>query len=325
MPLTNNGSYLPTMQEFISHWTAVNAALVAPDVLTLAGGYSLANFTTDRAAIQTATTAIEAVDNGVTAAQTDRNLKKAALKLRVEQFRAAIMTQFPGSIYESMLPAAPVISNIETRFLKPFDDVANLWSRVNTDTIAGFTPPLKLPGAYVLATFTTDLAALRTAYLAVTNADLAAQNSRRLRDSLLPPAKARMKQYRSAVPSKLLPGNPLLTNIPAISPPNTGPAADMVSASGAWSATAGMAVLTWTQSTLSNEVFAQYQVRTAPGPTYKAKNEETISDALDTKGITTFSTDAGLTTAGSTALFRVYVVTSGGREKGSATVKVTRP
>ena len=229
MPLTTNGSYLPTMQEFIAHWTAVNAALVSPDVLTLSGGYTLANFTADRAAIQTATTAIETVDNGVTAAQTDRELKKAALKTRLEQFRAAIAAQFPGSIYASMLPNAPLKTNIETRFLKPFDDMANLWSRVNTDTIAGFTPPLKLPGGYVLATFTTDLAALRSAYLAVTNADLAAQNSRRQRDALLPPAKARMKQYRSAVPSKLLPGNPLLTNIPAISPPNTGPAADMVS------------------------------------------------------------------------------------------------
>ena len=47
MAISTIGSYLPTMQEFIAHWTQVNAAL-APGALTLKGGYTLANFTTDR-------------------------------------------------------------------------------------------------------------------------------------------------------------------------------------------------------------------------------------------------------------------------------------
>jgi len=56
MPITNTGSYLTTAQQFITHWTAVNATLGANPLL-LRGTYSLANFTTDRAALQTAVTA----------------------------------------------------------------------------------------------------------------------------------------------------------------------------------------------------------------------------------------------------------------------------
>jgi hypothetical protein len=40
MPITGIGSFPPTMQEFINHWTQVNATLGATP-LTLRGGWSL--------------------------------------------------------------------------------------------------------------------------------------------------------------------------------------------------------------------------------------------------------------------------------------------
>ena len=58
MPLSGIGSYPPTMQEFINHWTQVNASLGATPLL-LRGAYALANFSTDRTNIVNAINAVE--------------------------------------------------------------------------------------------------------------------------------------------------------------------------------------------------------------------------------------------------------------------------
>ena len=90
VPITTIGSYLPVMQEFIAHWTDVNAA-INPDTLTLRGGFTLANFTTARNDIQAAVTAIEPADNARQAAGEDRDLKKAALAIRLGQLKQKVV------------------------------------------------------------------------------------------------------------------------------------------------------------------------------------------------------------------------------------------
>ena len=59
MAISSIASYLPTMQEFIDHWTAVNTS-ISPTVLTLLGGYAVADFTADRDAIDAALVRLEA-------------------------------------------------------------------------------------------------------------------------------------------------------------------------------------------------------------------------------------------------------------------------
>ena len=44
------------------------------------------------------------------------------------------------------------------------DDMKSLWAKINAAAIPGFTGPLTLVGGYAIATFLTDLAALKTAY-----------------------------------------------------------------------------------------------------------------------------------------------------------------
>ncbi len=319
MAISTIASYLPTMQEFIAHWTDVNAA-IAPTVLTLKGGYTLAAFTTDRTAIETAITGVETVDNARQIASADRDLKKAAHREKLAQYRAIVGGVLPGTPYVNTLPLLPRFSANQGIFLKAMDDMANGWSRINTDTIPGFTPPMLLAGGYTLATFTTDLAALRTAYVASTNAEDNSQQQRSVRNALLGPARARMIQYRSAVKGVLPAGSPLLATIPAVTPPpGSTPAA--VNASGVWNGGTLEADLTWTPSTNPN--LDHYSVRTAPGPTYKAVNESVVAEVAS--NLTEFSTNAGLVAPGATALFKIYVVLTTANEKGSNTVSVTRP
>jgi hypothetical protein len=318
MAISSIGSYLGTMDEFIDHWTAVNAA-VSPAELLLAGGYALTDFSTDRDAIETALTAVQSADNSRQIAAGNRDLKKAALRMRLAQYRAAVTGILAGTAYSKSPPKLPKFTATPGVFRDALDDMANGWNHVNTDTIDGFTPPLLLAGGYALATFNTDLVDLRAAFLASTNADDDDRLTRDSRNVLLGPAKARMVQYRQAVKSILPSGSALLLNIPAVSPP-PGSTPAPVNASGDWNAGTSMADLTWSAS--PNPNLDHYSVRTAPGPKYKAADESVVGEV--DKTLTHYSTDEGLVAPGATALFRVYVVLTTANEKGSNTVGVTR-
>jgi hypothetical protein len=165
------------MEEFVAHWTEVNAAL-APGALLLQGGFTLANFTTARTNIVTAIDAVTTADNSRQGDATDRDLAKAALRDRLTQFRAGVTSLLPRSRYAGQLPVQPPFRAIETTFLRPLVDMAGIWNEINTDTIPGFTPPLKLSGAYTLAMFNTDLTALRAAYLSSTVSENGSRSAR---------------------------------------------------------------------------------------------------------------------------------------------------
>ena len=322
MPITGVTSYLPTMDEFIAHWVSANAALTGggEPVLALKGGYPLANFQTDRAGLDAALLDVEARLNGRELAAAERDQRKLALRSRMSQFRNGVQCYLQATPYEAALPLAPEISSDESKFLSPFLDLSNLWNRINTDTIAGFTAPLLLAGGYTLAQFTTELTAMRTAFVNVTNAEQNLTLSRDERDALLAPIRLRLNQYRSAIPARFDENDPLVSSLPALSPP-PGSTPDAVTASGTWDAANEVGVLAWTASTAAT--LTGYSIRTAPGPTYHTDEETIVGSAPS--GTATFSTTAGLTTSGSTALFKVYVLTSTGNEKGSNTVSISRP
>ncbi len=324
MPISSIGSYLTTAQAFIAHWTSVNATLGA-NPIKLKGTYALTDFVTDRAALQTAITALEVPSNALAAASSDRDIKKAALKPRIAQFRNALGYYLLGNPLQNSLPVQPTNSAVESKFLKPLDDMAALWAQVNAlpatgaGSIAGFTPPLLLIGGYPIATFTADLAALRAAYLAVSNAQVNAKVAREKRDVLLPNLRLRMGQYRKAILALYAPNDPLVMSLPALTAPS-GSTPDPVSVSGKWDAALGKGVLTILPS--DDPKLDYYSVRTAPPPTYKA-NDETVIGRIE-KGATTFETTTGLAASGSVGLFKVYVTLTTGNEKGSPTVKITR-
>ncbi|MBC8142460.1 MAG: hypothetical protein H7Y38_13580 [Armatimonadetes bacterium] len=152
----------PTMQGFIAHWTQVNATLGASPLL-LKNGYTLATFTADRAAIQSAIDAVFPAVNAVQGAIVTRDTVKTAIRLRLVQFRAAIAASLPDSKYAGMLPTLPAVSSNESKFTAPFLDATAIWQLINTEADPGFTPPLVLAGGYTKANFDAEIAALRAA------------------------------------------------------------------------------------------------------------------------------------------------------------------
>lgn len=323
MPITGPSSYPQVMQQFIAHWNLVNDFLdnAGEDPLTLAAAYALVNFQTARTQIVTAINDVTAAEAAQQLAIDTRDLKKTPIRARLTQFRAAVKAYLPGSRYINALPTLPGLSNIETRYVKPFQDAAQLWAAINNDhSVTGFTPPLLLAGGYPLATFNTDLTALRAAYDGVTNLAYNTRSVRGTRDTFLNAAYSRMLEYRQAVVARLPADNPLIQSIPAVTAP-AGSTPLPVNLSGAWNTSDAKAKLTWTASPAST--LDHYSVRYCSGAHYRVK-EETVIATLPSTTLT-YETLTGLAAPGAVSSFKVYVVLTTGNEKGSAPVVVTRP
>ena len=130
-----------------------------------------------------------------------------------------------------------------------------------------------------------------------------------------------LRSYRQVLPTKFAKTHALVESMPRLTP-EPGSTPDAVTANGSWIVASLMAKLLWTLSTDAN--LLHYEIRFCAGANYSTENESLIGTVLP-GGLLEFLTDAGLTTPGSTASFKVYVVTTTGNERGSNTVVVTRP
>jgi hypothetical protein len=311
-------TFVPKVNDFIAHWTSVNAALGS--ALTLPGGYVLASLTADRDSLNTLYTAVVTTDNTQQVAAGDRDTRRASQREKMRQFRMAVQGQLAGSTYVNALPTLFRKDAKEGDVLAALRDIANIWSLINTTPPAGFTAPLLLNGPFTMANFNTALSQLVTAYATYASASEGSTLARENRNALINPVIARLVQYRLAVQGAFPAGNALIASLPALYPP-AGSTPKGVNLSGVWNAGTVKADLTWSAST--NPDLDHYAVRYHPGPKYKAAEEQPVD--IVAAGTTTLSTDYGLVASGSTALFKVYVVTSTGNEKGSNSVKVIRP
>ena len=88
-----------------------------------------------------------------------------------------------------------------------------------------------------------------------------------------------------------------------------------------WNAATFKLDLSWPEST--NPHLDHYSLRTSPEPKYDQSKESVV--ATIAKGTTHVSTNTGLAAQESTVLLKLYTVLDTGNEKGSATIKFTRP
>lgn len=324
MPVTSVGSWLPTMDEFITHWTGVNTFLGLGGPFLLTGAYGVGQFQLDRITVDASITNVENLDNTLNNARGDRDIKRAAMLDRLRQFNFGVRGQFQSTKYILSLPKLPVFTSAPGAWRRIMDDDQNLWTTINTNSppITGFTPPFLLAGGYTVANFTTENNALDAVFTTVTNGEQNGQQARKQRDADFKPPYSRMKQYRLAVRSVLPAGHPLLLSIPLLTPApgSTPPAANL---SGVWNAGTQMADLVWAHSNVA--VVDHWEVRQHSGPVYKVSEEQAVPGGNLPVGTMSFSTDFTLVAPGSQALFKVYAVTPTGNEKGSNAVKIVRP
>ena len=327
VPINNLTSYLPTMQEFMDHWTLVNAQLgVKP--LVLSDGTSLATFTASRTAIQGYITAVTQAETLVPQKrQTLHDLKKA-MSRKLELFRKAVLGQLATSNYVSRLPTLPKFGATQARFIKPLEAAANIWSSINyvppltdDETLLGFVGPLILPDGTALADFQAAITALYAAYSAITTAQVKVGNALSQRDAALKSARRAMKQYRVTVYARLAPTDMLLTRVPRLSPVAGATQKAVTNVLSFYKATDNTLELTFDPSTSKN--IAQYELWFCPDAKWNAANTQMIASNLNAPPFA-FQFTYTQVALNSVGLFKVYAKNETGNTKASKVVSVRR-
>jgi hypothetical protein len=321
MPITGPASYLPTTDEFSAHWNLANTAL-APGAIILPAGTTRVMLETHRTALAGLHAGVQAALNDVETARADLDDRKVALHARLTQFNDKVRAYLAGSTVARALPKVPTLSEGQGAWLPAFDDMENLWSRANAlPASGGYVPPLTLLGGYTLANFSAEVALLRTAYKTITAREVDLRVKRGEREDLEGVIYPILKSYREVLPTFFAPTHALVVTLPRLTP-EAGSTPDAVSLTGVWNAATTQAKLTWTEN--AAEEVDHYEVRWSPGSSYSAEDESVLG-SVDKEAAREFLTGQGLGAPGAVSVFRVYVVTGTGNEKGSNTAQVTRP
>jgi hypothetical protein len=109
MPISNLASYLPTMDELIAHWSAVNRALDArgepPAVLR--DGCGLAQFEAARDHLEAVFRTVESARSHLQTLREAEEYTREALRARLVQFRDRIWQLAPETPYAACVAALP--------------------------------------------------------------------------------------------------------------------------------------------------------------------------------------------------------------------------
>ncbi len=166
-----------------------------------------------------------------------------------------------------------------------------------------------------------DRDALRAAYQALTDAEVALRFAREERNDLQDQIYDILKNYRAKLPTVFPAGFALLDSLPDLTPAG-GHTPSPVTAHAVWDVPSVKAKITWGAS--SEAELSHYEVRGDPGDAYVSADESVLATVQPADAREFFS-DFALGTPGVTAGFKVYVVLHTGNERGSDAVYVTRP
>jgi len=259
--------------------------------------------------------------NDVEIARGNLEIQKAAILGRLGEFNRKVRGFLSHTAFATALPEVPPVTSSVPTIVDSLDDMATLWVKINAATIPGFTGPLSLLGGYLIATFNTDLTALKAASTTWQNAVQDVKLERERRNDLQDLVQPILRDYRAAIEGTFAPTDALVASLPRLTP-EPGSTPDAVTANIAWETVLQQAKISWSASGEAN--LSHFEIRFCAGPNYSSDNESVIGSVSSTEA-REFLTDSGLTTPGSTASFKVYVVLTTGNEKGSNIVTITRP
>lgn len=328
MAITGPSSYVPTINEFLSHWQACNTAL--PPATPFLVRRPQTNTTVARAqflAIRDALVAQQGVVQGcLTEQQIARgaiNLQKTTLLARFNLFLARLDAYFRNTDFYAARPYAPSVSDGQENFTRPLVAAIKLWEKINLGPApTGVTLPLLLvPGNVAVGDFASAVSALQFAYAAEQDKEQNVTIARAKRNRIQADAYEVMKAYRENLPGSLVANFPeLVETLPRLSPlPGHTPAP--VNASAVFVAP-NSAKVVYDEST--DGMLARYELRGNVGDEFS--DEDAVVIAAHGPGEPReFIVPFGLNQPGAEVALKVYVILSTGNEAGGAVLLVERP
>jgi hypothetical protein len=319
MPISSFTDYIPTMDEFISHWAATD------DNLKVAEGEGVITFDSFndlRAELDQLKSTLQTDLNDWENARVVLEQTRQTAGDRVAEFNRRIRADFPNNKLFNQLPAVPNRTAGREAFMTALDDVLDLWTRVNAQPPSPiFSAPLLLPGGFTRAQCVTLRAAVDSAFTTRGDAERAVNATRLKRNALQDRVFSIMKQYRLKIEALYAADSVEVLTLPRLSP-LPGHTPDPVELTGTYDAADARAELSWTAS--DEAELASYELRSVPGPDYVSEDESTLA-SIPPGGPLTFTTAAGFSLPGNAVSYKIYVRLTTGNEAGSEAVTVTRP
>jgi len=329
MAITGPSSYIPSINEFLPHWAAVDLACGStgltvriPGRKTLVGRSELSGWR-DELISYAAGIADQILDRDLISSRIKR--LRGELHDRLNQFNRKSRALLTHTEFAPNLPKVPALAAGEARILLALNEMSGLWKRVNQAAAAGEIPeldrPLTLLDGYDHAQFDIALGKLRMAYQQITEHDQGLRLTRTRRNVVQDQVYATLREYRVAVRGEFAESNALVLTLPRLHP-TPGSKPEPVAVQAAWDDSTAQAIVTWEAS--GHPDLDRYEVRCTPGPDYDS-DSETVQARIAPDAPREFLTSKGLAHPGDAASFKVYVIVKTGNERGSEAIEVIRP
>ncbi|MDX2111726.1 MAG: hypothetical protein SFY80_15950 [Verrucomicrobiota bacterium] len=319
MNINNNSDIMPILAKMCEHFADVANDRGTADPVILSGNYTREGLEADRFALETLIREYDVGDSELRHAYAVRDAVRAIVVLAVSGFILTTKYHAKDLGMENRLPKVPTVRSRQLLLLQVCATVIELWTSLNGKTYGALTLPLTLRNGYTLAQFIADVAILADAYNTIIKKQRAASINRMNRNIILARIKPHLAEYRLRIRVLYPADHVLVTSLPKLYN-GDGPAAEAVQLTASWDEVTQKAVLHWTPNTQAE--LKHYVIRACSEGKYQSENDHTI--ATVDKDQTTYQTSEGLVAEGSIVFLKVYVITKGGRERGSNSVKVTR-
>lgn len=322
MAITDNGSYVPTMNEFLAHWAEVEAVITTGFAIVVDKvAVSKDDFQDQRDALESAQDGVQDKLNDVEIARGQINLDKEKLLGWLNEFNGLLDSYYQGTKFIGARPLAPGLGDGQEVFLRPMKDAKSLWLKINAAPAQpGLTVPVLLSDGTTQATFAAALTSAQQDYDASAVAEQGLKLSRVERDLIQAKAYETMKQYRLAVPPRCAQFPALVATLPRLTP-EKGATPDALTATAVVQPD-GLPMVT--HSAVTQPGIKRVTLRGNPGTHYQEDDAVTLADHLP--GATPeFVIGWGSVPVGGSLALKVYVINETDNEAGSTTMVVTRP
>ena len=326
MPLMGHYSFPGAMDEFLAHWSAVDAALVAAggaaSGLVVRGGVGRPGFLALSGELRAKLAVLEAKDVGERIAAREILLRREVLLGWMGTFYDTVRLWWEGRPEGALVVPLPNTGAALEKVLRAARAVARLWERVDAGSApAGMALPLRVGAAPGLdrAGFLLLLQGLEDARETQEAAAFEVSALRVERDALEVQVRKVLGAYVRAVPALLAADHPLLGSVPRISP-LPGHTPEPVAVQAVWVPEEQAGKISWEAS--DDAALDHYEVRWCPGETYDKKEERlalSVNKDADRMALVPQGR-FGLVGPGAEASFKVYVVLTTDNERGSAAV-----
>lgn len=318
MAITGFETYVPTITDFITHYTATNLARTAP--LVLRGGSTVA--TMDALRDQVATEITEANQKSDAEATASQNYKdaRALIYAQMGEFRRLAAYLLVGKEYMGKLLPLPKITRDDGELFRVADSIGYVWGLANADTsVPSGSRPLILTSGVALVGFEAGVGDLRGAQSGISTASNVAATAREVRDRTCADVRRVLKEYRAAILALYPPDSVEVKTLPKLfAQVKAAPDAPKLKVD--YVAGESGASLSW--SIVPDVSLARFFVMVCPGARYGDKHATRLADLDDEQRA--YQTAQGVIAAGATVWFKVFAVDDDGNQTGSTAVRVVR-